>query len=217
MTVKLGSHREPVHLASKAGSKQAWASWACADCGAVYASGTAEQTARQCCAEMLCECGQPVRKHYTLCDACLRQSAKAAELERYEKAEKIPWQKYQEDEDAQIFSPVTEEFYPDADTLLDCEDDPLGDPTPWAWACTVKKLHVDARDVTGMVMDGHHEEAYVGDEATEELQVLLDGWCAKQNVETFFPDYTRAVTFGDLVQERLDDLDLDEDEVSEGK
>ncbi len=215
MTFKLGPCRDPVLLTGDDGHQRAWA---CADCGAIYGGGSGEKTAREHCAQRICECGQALREHYTSCDACMERSGKAAERERYEKAEKIPWQRYEEDAGhAQIFSPRTDEFYPDAGTLLDCEDDPPEEPTSWAWACTVTKLHLDAPGIIEDVLSGHSEDAYINDKAQDELQGLLDAWCEKRHLQTFFPDYTRVVTFGDLVRQRLEDLGLDEDEVSEGK
>lgn len=232
MTFRLGPCREPVYLSAEITSEHGGThAWACADCGAVYGGALAEKTAREHCAQRICDCGQVLKEHYTICVDCLMLSEmeqRDAERERdLATAEQIRWQDY--DSEMQICSSTSGDFYPDADTLLDSEEDiGLDEPwlTTWAWACTVKKLHVDARDVAQAALNGHDEEAYIGDKAIEDLQELLDAWCAKQDLETFFPDYTRIVTFNDLVQERRAELedalkegdeDMDEDEVSEGK
>lgn len=228
MTFRLGPCRDPVLLTNDDQPNRAWA---CGDCGAIYGGGLGEKTAREHCAQRICDCGQVLKRHHTICVDCLMLSEmeqRDAELKKaLATAEHVRWQDY--NSEMQICSPTSGDFYPDADTLLDNEEDiGLEEPwlTTWAWACTVKKLHVDARDVAQAALKGHDDEACINDKATEDLQELLDAWCEKRHLETFFPDYKRIVTFNDLVQERRAELedalkegdeDMDEDEVSEGK
>ena len=213
MSVTLGTHRDPVPLASKDEKLHVWS---CADCGAVYGNKTGEQTARRCCAEMLCDCGLRVQKNYTKCDRCIAEAHADKELRIFGEAEKIPWREY----DGEMVYSDRQEFYPDVDSMVDSEDDPPDDPPRWAWACTSLKLKFDANDIINAQLeaDDHHEESrsYIGDKDVAELQKLLDAWCEKQTVETYFPDYSRVVTCDDIVDERLADQ-YDEDPVSEGK
>ncbi len=214
MSVTLGAHRKPVPLASEDGKLRVWS---CADCGAVYGSSTAEKSATECCAEMLHDCGQPVKKHYTSCDACMAKAQAAKEQKVFDKAEKIPWQDYDGD---MVYSEMGDAYYPDVDTMVDSEDDPPEDPPRWAWACTLLRLKFNASDLVNdqLEADDHHEDsaASIDDSDIAELQKLLDAWCEKQTVETWFPDYSRVVICDDIVDERLADQ-YDEDEISEGK
>ncbi|KKN79968.1 hypothetical protein LCGC14_0334760 [marine sediment metagenome] len=214
MSVTLGTHREPVPLNSEDGKLHVWA---CGACAAAYGGKLAEKTALECCAEMLCDCGKPVDgKHCTSCYACRVKTQDAKEQALFDKAEKIPWREY----DGEMVYSDRQEFYPDVDSMVDAEDDPPDDPPRWAWACTSLKLKFNAMDLVNgqLEADDHHEESrsYIGDNDVAELQKLLDAWCEKQTVETFFPDYSRVVTCDDIVDERLADQH-DEDPVSEGK
>lgn len=220
MTVTLGTHREPVLLTSSGGGLRAWS---CADCGSVFASGTAEKTAREHCAQRICECGQVLKEHYTICVDCLRLSEmeqrNAERDEGFKTAKKIPWRDYWRDnEHAQVYCQVDDSYYSDAETLLDDGGyDDYEMPT-WAWACTSIKLRMDAKVIIDDALKEHYDGAggELNSDDDAQLQKLLDAWCAKKFVETFIPDYTRIVTFEDIVQERLTDQ-YDEDEVSEGK
>ncbi len=213
MTVTLGDHREPVPLNSEDGSKRVWS---CADCGGVYGNKTGEETARRCCAEMLCDCGLRVQKNYTKCDRCIAEARAAKDQVVFDKAEKIPWREY----DGEHVYSDRQEFYPDVDTMVDAEDDPPEEPPRWAWACTPLKLTFDAKDLIYAKLDAddHYDDAMgsISDKDVEELQKSLDTWCDNQNLVSYFPDYSRVVTCDDIVDERMADL-CDEDEVSEGK
>ncbi len=203
-----------VHLTSEDGKMDAWA---CGYCNSMFAGLLAEGVAREHCGWPVCECGKPVQEHRTACGACIAQHEADKELRVYGEAEKIRWQDYDGD---MVYSPEMHEYYPDVDTMLDAEDDPPDDPPRWAWACTSLKLKFDASDIVNAQLeaDSHHEDsaAAVDDDDIVELQKLLDAWCEKQTVETYFPDYSRVVTCDDIVDERLADQ-YDEDPVSEGK
>ncbi len=217
MPTTIGAHRDPVKLVNPDGETHAWN---CGACGSVWMvtdtdSNDPEDYARRCCAVMICECGEKASMHRTACDACISKGEAEKEKALFDKAEKIPWKEY----DGEMVYSERQEYYPDVDTMVDSEDEPPEEPPRWAWACTPLKMKFDAGDlVRGKLEDDeHHEEAYVGDDGIKELQAFLDKWCEKHPVESFFPDYTRVVICDDIVDERLADQGLDEDEVSEGK
>ncbi len=251
MKYTIGIHKKPLALSARGGVQVL--GWSCGACDAIFTPGddVAEEMALFHCAERICGCGQHLKPPYVECVDCLmlaRIEKEEAEREvAFKTAKKITWQDYWRDNpDAQVYCQIDDAYYPNADTLLNDGDytffpDPDKPPHPsgrsepdtaptWAWACTSIKLRMCAQDFIDSALDEHFEDAGGALDTSDEveLQKLLDEWCAKQNVQTFFPDYTRIVTFDDLVADRFtnemaemyansDGAEGDEDEVSEGK
>jgi len=184
--------------------------YACPTCGKVYTSaydnpGDKEKAAvldvaKRCCADKVCEdCGKisgDSKYIYIYCVECRDKRDDERERERFEKAEKIPFEKYSEDMlylgDDQWFQDIDElyDFFEDAQI-----DDPDIEVPKYAWACKPKKFVIEADRIVEGALEEHHEDAYdrISSSAFEELQQFLDGWCAKQDVRTYEYDYTRAV------------------------
>lgn len=117
-----------------------------------------------------------------------------SEIERFEKAEKIQakdykgwvfWEDHGDNEG--FFSSV-------AELRTYCNDVGV-EPPPYVYACKAMLLSMNAEWIIEDALEEHHENARdsISKEAEDELQSLLNAWCAKQTVRTWFQDTTRVV------------------------
>lgn len=136
---------------------------------------------------------------YVLCDACRLRANQEREQAEFEKATKLKEKDYQGD------VPL---FYPDDHFFFDnnveefrewwCNHhydpaNPDADPPPfpmYIWLTEpTKGPSLDAYDIVRNALEEFHEDAY--DECdVEELQTLLDAWCEKNEVTTWFQSNT---------------------------
>jgi len=72
------------------------------------------------------------------------------------------------------------------------DDEPITIDDLRMYATTTVGLSIDAYSTIEMATEEYYEDS---DEACdkEELQKLLDGWCEKQGIVTYYPDYTIGV------------------------
>jgi hypothetical protein len=177
--------------------------FACANCGTFYSTISGEDEARKNAerchnATATCfSCGGPVMSlHQKECDTCWqkeigRTTAKAAELERgrFERAPKIKFSDYKGE---YLFFPdfsIGHDGFLPVDGLEDYFADDDEKMPAYAWACSSFGLIMDAQLILDSALEDHHEDAgeNVGAEDLNELQTLLDAWCAKQSVTSYQP------------------------------
>ena len=119
---------------------------------------------------------------------------RTAEEHRFDKAVKIPatayegWVYWEDHGDNEGFFASMKELQ------KYCEREEIAPPA-YVWACNPMGLSIRASTVIDDALADHHENAgtAISREARDELQALLDVWCAKQTVQTWFEDSTRAV------------------------
>ncbi len=187
---------EPLALVVYGSTSGEVAAWACGKCRCVALD---EQRARECCATKICRCGRPIeRRHWLICDACenaaFKEKQERKEAAAFEKAVKIPAKDYD--------GPVTvngEKFFACVEDLIGEYEE--GEEPEYVWACRIARLVFDASDLIDFVLESqeHHEDARdsIADGDVKELQALLNTWVAKQTVETWWEDRTRAVILKD--------------------
>jgi hypothetical protein len=171
--------------------------YACAKCGSVYSLQNA-QCAELCCALKVCGgdgCEVEPPKHRIYCKECSAKLDAAKEAKQFEAAEKVP---YSEWKGGHLYSDRLDKYFPGWGEYLEeleneCDLECDMDPEPYLWDCICMKLTMSADDVIEGALGDHHEDAWDWISDEKELQELLDKWCAKQNVETFYPSSNRAV------------------------
>jgi len=160
--------------------------YACATCGIVYSKHN-KQPAELCCAPKVCEregCAEETRKYHIYCSACREKADAAKEARKFEAARKVL---YADWKGGMLHSDRSDKYFIGWQDYLDeCENEEV-EPERYLWDCLAMKLHMDAADVIENALSDHHEDANerISDEC--ELQKLLDEWCAKQDVTTFYP------------------------------
>lgn len=162
---------------------------ACGKCGLTAID---QEAAERCCRPTLCGCGAECEKGRTACKACRDSNRAAARKKAFEQATKIQAADYS----GWLYCESADKFFESLDDLLEHYYDRDDIPT-WAWACTEKRLSLDALELVSYQLecqewfDGACD--YIpGDLA--ELQAALDAVAAAippaQEV-----DYGRAVVF----------------------
>lgn len=84
-----------------------------------------------------------------------------------------------------------EEYFKD----LAAVDSHFDERPEWLWGCYRTILNFDAQSIVENELCNHHEDAgsWLKREDVAELQELLDAWCEKQKVETWWLDRTVRV------------------------
>jgi hypothetical protein len=172
--------------------------FACATCGAVFPLLVDEAKSRaagHCC--NTCRCGGNLAPGMSLCSTCTDDERKDREGRLFEKATKVRVDDYPDE-------PVYWEgkdgsmgagFFTNLDELLDfCEEERVAHPK-YVWACEPRPLQVPTEAVLQAACDEHNVAGFddLSIAAIDELQATIDAWCLKQNVRTWFPDFSRAV------------------------
>lgn len=164
--------------------------WAVYACPACRHAAPFERMAEECCAPKTCECGAECPRPYILCNACRDAKRAAQERERFKKARKVSWRDHS--------GPVCvdgDRYYGDVDELVDAHECDGAELPEYAWACTVRRLSLCADDVLDWALESgeHHEGARDQVDDVEGLQKLLDEWCDRQSVESWFESHEVAV------------------------
>ena len=143
-----------------------------------------KEAAEDCCKPYHCQdCGVETRRYWLRCDPC-------SEKRKYEKAEKLTkWD-----------GPVYRDgyghrdgfFYDVGDLLEDCEAEGVN-PPEWVFICKEKKHEIDPDQVIESMFDDAYEEAYEDLVDVEELREFIKDWNDKQNIVTYYPDYSRVL------------------------
>lgn len=118
----------------------------------------------------------------------------SAEKERYDRAEKIApdayegwvfWEDHGDDEGY---------FVSVAGLLSWCKGYAV-QPPAYVFACIPMTMSMNAEWIIQDALEEHHEDAgdSISQESRDELQALLDAWCKKQTVKTWFVDRQRVV------------------------
>ena len=180
--------------------------YACAKCKAVHRWDRMDGSwaddldhwhvlATECCDHRCNTCGEHLGRDRGFCPTCDEARIRESLAERVEKARKVPW--------AEAVGAYRHGFIVDTigrdwdevqfDSLEDLRDNCLrfGTPDPLiVHPLRSEGIKISAAHVIESALEDHHEEAADGllPGAREELQALLDAWCAKQRVETLMPD-----------------------------
>jgi hypothetical protein len=187
---------EPLELVVR-GQDEAVA-FACGSCGAVFSArieGARELAVAHC--RTVCPCGRPLAEGQALCFACAATERGAREARLFADATKVSIDDYPDEPvywEGQAGT-MGEGFFLNIDEVLDyCEEEELETPK-YVWACTPRPLRVPTESVLEAAVEEHNTIGVddISVDAVGELQTFLDGWCAKQNVRTWFPDFERAV------------------------
>jgi hypothetical protein len=171
---------------------------ACGECRIVALN---REAAASCCVPRRCECGAEASSRW---DATCRECATRKAREERERDLAREAAKLADCEntiaDAEYSGPVYLEglggsgdgYFANVGELIDhCQQ--MGEPVPArVWACHINRgFTIDADSVLEDALQDHHEDAH--EQCDGDLQAILDAWCAKQNVESWEADETRAV------------------------
>lgn len=146
--------------------------------------------ATSCCSDPICHvCGGPSERRHWACGECQRKAEEERAAKRLAEARVIDESEY---DGHMLYSEDHDAYYPDVATYLDHEYD---EPESHLWACREESLSLGAESIIENALTEHHEDARdeLRDGAEADLQAMLDAWCAKQHVRTYFPDYSVAV------------------------
>lgn len=197
---------------------QRWGAY-CGTCKMLWAASTfgggesaateAHNLAEACCKPRHCEvCGTETNRHWTLCSACLRKKEQAREGERVEGATPMTYEQFcAEIPDAMLcVSEIDDGFYEDLEGLAEhlAYSDGTAQVPEYVWPTKPETLRLDADDILEQMTHDYPEGAR--DNALvhcDELQQLLDGWCAAHPIVTYYPDYSRVIR---LTDEQRDEL-----------
>lgn len=183
--------------------------YACADCGAMYTTVTfgggpdgllAAHHAAQAHCHHYCSCGQPVVIGRTRCDDCWRTVVGDKEQKVFKAAVKVTIEEY---DDQPVYwesipggsSMTGDGYYLNIEEFLDrCEEEEMDVPE-YIWATKPVSLTLDAEYLLENALTEHAEDTRdsISTDAELELQALLDGWCDKQKVKSWEPDYKKAI------------------------
>lgn len=165
-------------------------------CGVCHVVARSREDAERCCAPRLCsECGGDMGNSF--CRPCANRRIADAEAKQYEKATKIHCSDYS----GPLYADGIPEgdwgdgYFSDEDALRGaCEQEGIEVPA-YAWACSPRKLELDAKDVLESAADDHYEGALdrIPNEAIDELGAYLSAWCERHPVTSWYADHGRAV------------------------
>jgi hypothetical protein len=161
---------------------------ACGKCGYTAVDQAA---AERCCQPAICACGAECEKGWTACKACRDSNYAGARKKAFEQATKIQAADYKD----WLFCECCERFYESVDDLIDYHCDRNECPT-WAWACTSRRLSLDAYEI--ILSEIERQECfddagdYIPDLAA--LQAELDA-VGTEIPPIWEPDYSHVVTF----------------------
>ena len=189
----------------------------CSKCGKVSPYGgvkSSQELAEECCRPKLCECGEPVMRHYTTCEKCRnknwREQGLIKEAERFEKATKVSWRDY----DGFVYceqGDSGDNYYPDTDDLMDdiCCKDLIGIVT-YAWACTSRPIvTVDIANILENCADQAYEDWEHDGSGLVEFEAAIKKFEQDSNTlhnTVWTVDYSRAIILQviELDNERTD-------------
>jgi len=176
--------------------------WACPECKAIVQGIENESFARTHCVRICEDCNKEMRNSgWLACASCRGKRESLEEQNRFEKATKVDWKDY----DGYVYCPLNDTFSASVEEFLEDFDDLA---PSYIWACTPEEFKIDASNVLEQALSNHYEDARdnISDKEYEILQNFLDEWAAKQRIESWHPDYTRAVVFKNTCEKCLCNL-----------
>lgn len=172
----------------------------CGKCGLVYRISESH-LAEACCQPIICSCGKPAPKGWTICDECRRANDEAKEKALFEKAEKVVLKDYKID--YVYWEGIGNDGFATDDELEDWLSEQIESERPeWVWACKEVELpKLNAHDLIEHITQDSFEGADERLDA-DDLQKVLDEWHARQERVIFYePDFTKVVLIGELLAE----------------
>ena len=133
-------------------------------------------------------------QYWAKCDSCRSKDQEAFEAKRMDDAAIV------ETWDGWVYADgIGREYFEDVDGIYEAAAEDDVEVPEFAFCCSERKLHIDASNVLENALDDHHEDAYDKCDV-DELQELLDTYCKKQNVTTYYPDYSKKVRVREKVE-----------------
>lgn len=163
--------------------------FACGECGThphVFDS------AKKCCKQNYCKCGEKIQRYITLCDLCSSQN-------RVSKAEVVEYNggPLSLELDAVYFSDLDELY-----EYLECNFDSKDDWPEWVHPCDKNEFFMDIQNLLESALDEHHEDAYDHLIDVEELDKFVDGWVKKQKLVSWESNWNKKIRVCDELFER---------------
>jgi len=147
------------------------------------------EEAEDCCSPCKCQqCGVETEHYNTICKACQRKKERAAEVARFEKAEKLT------SFDGWLF--YGDKYYETMCDLLDDIDDDADIPE-YVWATTVchfVRLEIGAVEELSVDVDSAYEDFDSAPDGLDELKTSIEAF-NKANAHhiSYMVDYSKAV------------------------
>ena len=169
--------------------------WECSHCHCLYAL---EALAEKCC---LCPRCKKVSLGY--CQDCAEIDQARLAIERKQKASVLPLASYA---NKWVYDESSDRFFRNCEDLAHyyCESHSELQKPSFVWTCYDITLGFDAAELVHSALDEHadSEKESVDAEAIAELQGLLDDWCAKQDVQSWLPDYDAYIDLTEFWKEQ---------------
>ncbi len=152
----------------------------------------AEASAERCCNYKCETCGADARQFHHLCDRCQGEKwsrdAAAKEAEAFKTAK----------ERADYAGPFmfNDRYFEDMEAVLDhCDGRDIEVPE-YLWVPEEMVLSIDADNIIGNALEDHYEDAddHITGAARKELQTLLDEWCGRQSIRSYYECHKEFVT-----------------------
>ncbi len=153
------------------------------ECGNVYWT---HEHAEACCAPKYCEdCGEEVPKYRIRCEWCGKKR-------QYEKAEKVTEKEW----NGWVFFDGTgymDGYFRDIGELVECcEDEGILVPE-WVFACKKIQHKLDIDTALEYMTEDAYEDAFGDLRCVDDLRDYAHRWNKKQNVVSYYPDYSKVV------------------------
>lgn len=168
--------------------------WQCSVCGLNH---VLKETAEKCCEPWTCtECGEVLRYKVSRCEKCVEKA-------RFNNAEKVDLK----DWDGPVFTEAVDNYdgmgyFEDIGEFIEfckesysCED--IEELPAYVWACETIQHKLCIDNALESMLDEAHEDAYDQLNDVKELEDFVIQWNAKQTVESWYPDYKKAVLLPD--------------------
>lgn len=115
------------------------------------------------------------------------------EIQRFQNTKKIQLKDYKYDF---LYDQESDRYFEEIDILKEYYED-IEAPIPsYAYGCYPIEFHLDMRDmVRNELEDNHYEDAIynIGVDELDELQIMVNEWCEKQGITTWYKDTSMVV------------------------
>jgi len=157
-----------------------------------------------------CECGQKIDKPYTICKNCRDKKVEEKEIERFEKAEKVKYENYN---DKYLWNDKVLDKDEFEEELFEIIND--GEETPNYIYATKKEKVFDRISLTEIVADKCEDGYEEMDENFDykdsdfiKAQELMNIWLDKheENLYCYYEDYNKVILLDGIVQKLKDEI-----------
>lgn len=154
-----------------------------------------------------CRCGVSIPSSRILCEKCWRSDQITRDLKKFERAEKVEEDAYGDPVfwEGNIGS-MGDGYFASLDEVYEhCEDEGIDRPI-YVWACNPVPLQIAVDDILESAFQEHFEAARdtLSSAAEMELTDFLLTWCARQNIQSWQPDFRKAILLDQITVEGED-------------